>query len=134
MDSSGELAKLGDRLLDFVLCAREDCGCGRVGAGSFEAQRNRECHEPLLRAVVQVALHAAALRIGCSDDSAPRCSNLTELRPHLCREALVLEHERRCRTNRFHQARIVEQCRIVNECGNFFAAYLHRRDGAVGSP
>ena len=56
-----------------------------------------------------------------------------ELRPHLCREALVLEHERRGRTDRFHERRLVEQRRIVNERGDLFAPHGHRRDGTVRS-
>ena len=56
MDSAGELAQLGDRLLDLVLRAREHVCSAGVGAGSCEAERDRERDEPLLRAVVEVAL------------------------------------------------------------------------------
>ena len=133
MDASGELAEFSDRLLDLVLRAREDVGCGPVGVRGLEAERDGECHEPLLRAVVEVAFDAAPLGVGGRDDPAPRGAHLRELRPHLCREALVLEHERRGRTNRFHERRLVEQRRIVNERGDLFAPDGHRRDGTVRS-
>ncbi len=111
MDASGEFAEFGDRLLDLVLRARENVGSGRVGAGSLETERDGKCHEPLLRAVVKVALDAAPFGVGCGDDPAARCAHLRELRTHLRRETLVLEHEGGGRTDRFHERRLVEQRR-----------------------
>jgi hypothetical protein len=62
-----ELAELGDRVHDLVLCARENVGCTWIGMGSFEAERERQCHQPLLRSVVEVALDAEALGVGRGD-------------------------------------------------------------------
>ena len=85
----------------------------------------------MLRPVVEVALDTATLGVGCGDDPAARCSHLRELRPHLCREALVLEHEPGCCTNLFHERGLIQQRRIVNERSDLFAACGDRRDSAV---
>ena len=84
MDAPGKLAQLSYRLFDFVLCSRENLRCLRVDAGSFKAERERECHEPLLCSVVEIALDTAPLGIGCGDDPAARGSYLRELRTNLC--------------------------------------------------
>src|SRR5207249_808242 len=109
VDSPGEVAELGDRLLDLVLCAREYVGCGRVGPRGFEAERYGKGHEPLLRTVVEVALDAATLGVACGDDPAARRAHLRELRAHIRREALILQHKGGRRANRLDQRRLVEQ-------------------------
>ena len=133
MDATGELAQLGDRLLDLVLCARQHVRVGRVTAGSREPERERERDEPLLRAVVEVALDPPLLGIGRGDDPRPRRPHLGELRAHLGRQTLVLEHEPGRRADGLHERRLVEQCRIVNERGDLLASCGHHRHRAIGA-
>ena len=118
MNPPGELAQLGDRLLDLVLCARERVRVGRVTTGGREPERERERDEPLLSAVVEVALESPPLGVGGGNEPDARCPHLRELRPHLGRQALVLEHEPCSRANGLHERRLVEQRRIVNERGD----------------
>ena len=80
---------------------------------------------------MEVAFDPAPLRVGGRDDPAARRPHLRELRTHLCREALVLEHEPGCCTNRFHERGLIQQRRIVNERSDLFAACGDRRDSAV---
>ena len=115
MDSPRELAQLGDRLLDLVLCAREQRRLSPASArDASRPSATRQRHEPLLRAVVEVALDPAALGVGRGDDPAAGRAHLRELRAHLGRQALVLEHERGGGANGFDERRLVEQRRIVN--------------------
>ena len=114
VDSSGQLAQFGNRLLDFVLCAYEDGRRGRVSPGTFEAECDGQCHEPLLRAVVEVPLDPPPFCVGGCDDPAARRAHLGELRTHLCRQTLVFEHEPGGCTNRLHECRLVEQRWIVD--------------------
>ena len=69
MDSPREVAELGDCLLYLVLRAREDLGRCGIAARRLESERDRQGDEPLLRAIVQVALDPAALGVGGRDDS-----------------------------------------------------------------
>jgi hypothetical protein len=108
MNSAGELAQLGDRLLDLVLCARQHVGAGRVITWSRKPEGDGKRDEPLLSSVVEVALEAPPLGIGCGHQSAARCSHLGELGAHLGSQALVLEHEPCRRPNGLHERRLVE--------------------------
>ena len=131
VDPAGELAQLGDRLLDLVLRAREHVRVGRVAARGREPERDGERDEPLLRAVVEVALDPPPLGVGRGDDPGPRRPHLGELRAHLGRQALVLEHEPRRRAHGLHERRLVEQRRIVDERGDLLALRGHQRDRPV---
>ena len=126
MDSPCQLAELDQRGLDVVLCAREEIRCRRVGASRVEAERDGKGHEALLRSVVEVAFDPAPLGVGSGDDPAARRAHLCELSTHLGRQPLVLEHEPGGGPDRFHQGRLVEQGRIVNERGDLHAAGGHR--------
>ena len=126
MNSPGELAQLGDRLLDLVLRARQHIHIVRVTAGSREAECDGEGDESLLRPVVEVALESAPLGICRGDEPDARCPHLGELRAHLGRQTLVLEHEPCRRSNGLHQRRLIEQRRIVNERRDLFALNGHQ--------
>ena len=72
----------------------------RVAARRLEAERDGERDEPLLGAVVEVALDPPPLGVGRGDDPAARRAYLGELGAHLGGETLVLEHQPRgCRTD-----------------------------------
>ena len=131
MDSAGELAQLGDRLLDLVLRARKHVRARPRRPGCREPERERERDEPLLGAVVEVALDSPPLGVGRGDDPGARRAHLGELRAHLGRQTLVLEHEPCRRSNGLHERRLVEQCRIVNERGDLLASSGHQRDRAI---
>ena len=69
VDAADQVAQLGQRLLD--LAVRVVQGGGRLGVARHlalgGAQLDAEGDQPLLRAVVQVALDAAALLVGGTD-------------------------------------------------------------------
>ena len=72
MDAAGELAQLPERALQLHAHVREQApGALRVAldARLDAAQVERERHQPLLRAVVQVALEPAAFRVLDLDDA-----------------------------------------------------------------
>ena len=131
VDPAGELAQLGDRLLDLVLCARQHVRVGRVTTGSREPEREGERDEPLLSAVVEVALDSPPLGIGRGDEPDARRPHLRELRAHLGRQTLVLQHEPGRRADGLHERRLVEQRRIVNERGDLLALGGHQRDRPI---
>ncbi len=87
--SRGRLAELGHRLV-------EQLG-GAVGVGlelaAHEAQVHRQRHQPLLGAVVEVALDPAPLLVARLDDPRPRRAQLLDLGPQLGVELLVLGGE-----------------------------------------
>ena len=89
MDPAGELAQLLDRELELRrgLIRRGD-RLGVLAGPSGEpspdaAQRERDRDEPLLGAVVEVALQPAALLVGRLDDPRPRAADLGLDGPHL---------------------------------------------------
>ncbi len=80
-----------------------------------EAQRQRESHEPLLRAVVKITLEPLSLRIACLDDARAGCAQLYEPSLYLSLEALVLEREPGGRRDVFHELLVVEESGRVGE-------------------
>jgi hypothetical protein len=72
--SAGELTELPQRCGELLACGRDELR-GVLGVLSDPApdqrELEREGHEPLLRAVVQVALDAAALGVRRGDDALP---------------------------------------------------------------
>ena len=80
---------------------------------------------------MEVALESPPLGIGGGNEPGARCPDLSELRPNLSRQTLVLEHESRSRSNGLHERRLVEQHRIVDERGDLFTLRGDERDRAV---
>ena len=93
-----------------------------------EPQREREHHEPLLRAVVEVALEPPALGVAGLDGPRPRRAQLLEPRPRLRLQALVVEREPGRRAHVLEQPRIVEQLGAVDDDGDRPPAAHERRD------
>ena len=95
MDPARQLAQLRERLGELV--ARLVTSSAAAGSSPDpvlqQPQLQRDRHEPLLRAVVQVALEPAALRVAGGDDPLARCLQLVEPRVGLGEEALVLERD-----------------------------------------
>ena len=68
MDAAGEVAQLHERLLGLTVgLGDEPLRVHRVLGGAGAAERHRQRDEPLLRAVVQVALDPAPLGVGGGD-------------------------------------------------------------------
>ena len=71
MDAAGELTQLLERLRQLVAGGRDEClGRRRVAAdvGLDQAELQREGDQPLLGAVVQVALEPPPFRVAGRDD------------------------------------------------------------------
>jgi hypothetical protein len=75
----GQLAQLLERVLE-LLARGGQVGAGTVGIGLEapldHAQLERERHEPLLGAVVEIALQAPALGVAGLDDAGARAREL----------------------------------------------------------
>ena len=68
MQPAGELAQVVEHLVDAVDAVRDPLAQPRRRLLLGEPQLERERHEPLLRAVVQVALEAPPGLVGGDDD------------------------------------------------------------------
>ena len=99
MDAGGEVAQFADRGLRVGERAVDQlASAGRVGVEALarELQLDHQRHEPLLRAVVEVAAEPAALGVPASTSRAARAQGL-QPRAQFHLEARVLERERRRR-------------------------------------
>src|SRR3954468_6477405 len=141
MDAPRELAQLLPRALQLAPRGLEQPGRrGRVGLGLAlrHAELERQRHEPLLGAVVEVALEPAALAHRHLDEPRPRGLQLLDPRAELRLEALVLELERRRRGRRAHEARVVAQRGVVDDGADALAVALDLGDrtaaGRAGFP
>ena len=100
--------RLGEELVD-----RRRAAVGEPAAGELEREPDPE--QPLLRAVVEVALEAAPLGVACLDDPRARGAHLRELGAQLGLQARVLEREARRGADRLDELRVVEQRGVVDE-------------------
>ena len=89
---------------------------------SDELQREAEAEQPLLGAVVQIALEPAPLLVAGRDDPRARGTQLHQLRAQLRLQPLVLERQPCRRARRLEQPRPLEQRGVVHE----------RRDWSLG--
>ena len=80
-----------------------------------EGERQRERHEPLLRAVVEVALEPPTLGVGGLDEPRPGRAQLLEARAQLRLQALVLEREPGGGDDPVDELGMVAQRRVVDE-------------------
>ena len=123
--SSSDCGELAARRRDELLRRR------RVAAdvGLDQPQLQRERDEPLLRAVVQVALEPPALGVAGRDDALARGLQLGEPRLATPRcEVLVLERDRGRGADRLEQLRVVVERRVVDERRDLAPVALDRRD------
>ena len=97
------------------------------------AELQRERDEPLLSAVVQVALQPAPLAHRHLDEPGPRRLELLDPRAELGLEALVLELQRRRGRRRAHEARVVAQRGVVDDGADALAVALDLGDRAAGA-
>jgi hypothetical protein len=93
MDAAGQLAQLSQRQSQLGRCLVERHGDlllrARPDLRAGDAEGQREVHEALLGAVVEVALDAAALGVAERSGAGAGGANLLELRPDLRLETLV---------------------------------------------
>ena len=76
------------------------------------SQHDPERHEPLLGAVVQIALEPPALLVAGPHDPGSRLLHLGELEPHLDSESRDLDRQARRAENAAEQIGTVEQARL----------------------
>ena len=139
MDATRELAQLVHRHLELVGRRGEDVAEGGFGVGPElvlrAAELERQCHEPLLRSVVQVALDPSPFLVRRRGEPRPRFGHLLQLCLHLVVEARVLEREAGGSAGGLDELGLVAQSRIVDERCDRLAVVLepcHRALGPVG--
>ena len=93
----GELAKLPQGDTQLVFCLVDAGALAGVGGGlefgAGKTQREREADQPLLGAVVQVALQPPAFVVTGGDDPCSGGAQVLQLGCQLCLEPLVLQHQ-----------------------------------------
>ena len=133
VDAVSELPQLGDRLAELGLGLVEARGELAVLVASEpraqEPQCQREADEPLLSAVVKVALEPPALGVARLDDAGARRAEILQLRARLGLQALVLEREARRRGDLLDELRIVEKVGPVEQERDGPAVANERRRG-----
>jgi hypothetical protein len=77
----------------------------------------RESHEALLGAVVEVALDALPFRVGGSDDARPRGDDLVESELYLLGEPLIKERQPCGRGNALDKPFVVGERCVVHDDG-----------------
>ena len=106
---------------------------GRHLAGD-QPQHDRERDEPLLSAVVQVALELAARGVAGLDDPCPRGPQVAEPGAQVGLQALVLERDAGGGSDGADQFGLVAQRRVVDERGDTASRRARRRSSHAGSP
>src|SRR4051812_40394494 len=136
MDAPRELAQLLERALQLGARGLEEPRArGRVGVelALREPELERQRDEPLLRAVVEVALEPPALAHRHLDEPGPRGLQLLDPRAQLGLEPLVLQLERRRGRRGADEARVVAQRRVVDDGADALGVALDLRDRAPGA-
>ena len=138
MDAAGQLAQLRQRLGQLrARGAHEQLGLRRVAADlpldQRELQRQRD--QPLLGAVVQVALDAPPLRVGGRDDALARGLQLGQPRGDLGVQLPVLQRHPGRHPDRLDELGVVLERPVVDQHGHALPLAVDRRDrppGVVG--
>ena len=134
VDAARELAQLLERRRELAARRRHQL-LGRGGVapdvGLDHPQLQRDRDQPLLRAVVQIALEPAALGVAGGHDALAGRLHLGEPSLGLLQQALVLERHRRRRADRLDHLRIVVERGVVDERRHLPAVVLDRRAAPV---
>ena len=104
----------------------------QLGAREPDVQRHRD--QPLLGAVVQVALEPPPLLEPDLEHALARAAQLGDLRAQLGVQPLVLEREPGGRPHRLHVPAHLRQRRVVHDRGHALAVAVHLRDRSRGVP
>ena len=99
--------------MELVLALGEELLGGRVDVAVEQLEAHPEREQPLLRAVVEVALQPPALLVAGADDPRPRIAQLDELGAELGLQARVLQREPCGRAGRLEQTGLVDEVRVV---------------------
>ena len=136
VEAARELAQLAQRQRELVADRRHELLRRRVVADVAlqEAQLQRDRDEPLLGAVVQVALEPPPLRVARRDDALARCLQLDDPRAQLGLEALRSSATLAAAETTSSSSRLMRQRRVVHERRDVLPIVLdvrHRASGAV---
>ena len=118
VDPARELAQLGKGGAQFRLGRVEAPSPVVIELGAEEPEREREHDEPLLGAIVQVALKPAAHAVAGLDRASARRPQLLELRARVGLKALTVECQAGRGADALEQPRIVDQLGPVDENGD----------------
>ena len=121
VDAARERAELLERAADLgVRLAEElvDRGVSSSDPAAGELEREPDPEQPLLGAVVEVALEPPPLGVSGLDDAGARGAHLGELGAELRLQPRVLEGQARRGADAPGGARLVEERRVVNEGGD----------------
>ena len=129
VDAAGEFAQLPDRLVGLpgggVQVPPEGIrGAYGLGGPPCLLEGERHADQPLLRAVVEVALEPTPLVLGCSHDAGAGLRHRPKLLSKLALEPLVLEREPENADHSLDELGLVAERRVVD----------HRGERAVGGP
>ena len=129
MDAARELAQLLGRRRRAPAAASSSSAAAASGSSRARLARaagQRQRDQPLLGAVVQVALEPAALVVGRLHDPRARGAQLLDLRPQLGVEPLVLERERGRCADRLGSAPVLVERSVVDDRADRLALALDR--------
>ena len=121
VDAVGQLAQLRERERErFAGLAHERSGRRRLARELCleQPERHRDRDEPLLGAVVEVALDPPPLGVGRLDQPRARRLQLDQPGAQLGLQALVLEREARGRADRPHELGVVLEHGVVQQHGD----------------
>ena len=135
MNPARELAQLLERMAELVARRVEQTRRRRrVGGdlGPRQPQLQRQRDQPLLRAVVQIALQAAALGQAGQDQPLARVLQLGHAGAQLGGEALVLQGERGGARGGAEQLGLLRERRVVHDRADLLAVALQERHAGGG--
>ena len=132
--AGGDRAQVFDRQSDLVdrrvQCRAENPGLPRQRALQ-PSQHDPERHQPLLRAVVQIALEPPALLVAGPHHPGSRLLHLGKLQPYLHAESRNLDRQARRAENAAEQIGMEEQRALVTQQPDLLSPMLHLRSGAL---
>ena len=136
MDSARELAQLLERLRELIAGRLHQplrqCGVG-LDAALDHLQLERHADEPLLCAVMEVALQPPPFGVTGGDDALARGPQLREPILGLGLQSRVVERDRRGGGHRAHELGIVVERRVVDQHRELPAVALDGRGRAVAT-
>ena len=118
VQAARDVAQLLERERDLASRPTRAGACASGSPSSMlleQAELERERDQPLLGAVVEVALEPLALLLSGLDHAPARAPQLLEPRLQLGLQARVLERDRGGRADRIEQLRLVVQRRVVDQ-------------------
>src|SRR5262245_45906848 len=120
MDTPGDVAELLERAADLAPRLTETSPSLGIAAQPLleQAELERERDQPLLCAVVEIALQALPLFLARRKHACPRASELFEPRLQLGVQACVLERNAGSSGGRVQKLALVVECRIVEQRGD----------------